>query len=184
MLRVVDAETVIVPLAVAVIAGAVGFLGGDGWNRVRLTGRLRANIAAESALLKELPANVRPLMERHLEHQTRLLLAEQEWFTWSERSRRNWGALLIASSPFPLLMLSGVADGRGWTPSWFAAVGLLMSAGLIAVGGGIRAEADRSRNSRRGDRRAEVDAWKAQTDSPLLTASADADTDGDDASHH
>lgn len=97
----IDASMVVTPVLTAVL----GFVAGN-WSRFRLAGRLRASIATDLTILKELPeGEARELLSRQVEYRARLIATEEEPFTTSERNDRRWGATYISLGVLLPMML-------------------------------------------------------------------------------
>ncbi|WP_299444116.1 hypothetical protein [uncultured Phycicoccus sp.] len=117
----------VVPLLTAVL----GFLGGNGWSRLQLSGRLRADVAAEVEILNQMPAGrARDALAQHIDGRVLLLVAEQEGRTSTERQNVRWAVVFILLGLL-LPVLAYVEPefaASPWLPSAFRVMGVAMMA--------------------------------------------------------
>lgn len=119
---------------VALATAILGFLGTTGWWRLRMSGRLRANIADEVAILNQLPeGEAHDALGEHIERRVLLLIAEQEGMTSSERLNVRWAwAWIGVGLLLPILVIWGTQLAMS---SWPAR--LLTWAGVALAGFGV-----------------------------------------------
>lgn len=130
------------------------------FDRLHLTGRLRQNVVAQQAIVKELPEGMaRRELQEHIDRQVRLMVVEQEPATPSERNNNRWSAAFLLLG-FLLLwtMLEG-ADVES-RPAWYLVVTGLASVGLIVAGLYQNVRAGRSRQYRKWAGRMAVERGK------------------------
>lgn len=125
---------------VSVVTAVLGFLGGNGWSRLRIAGRLRQQLLEEVELLDRLPEGPTKVeLEAHVQARVRLLVAEQEGHTASERLTIRWAVAFVMSGFTVLiaLMAGVIGNDSPWVrwPVGLIALGFLvygMHAGMSA----------------------------------------------------
>lgn len=122
------------------VTAVLGFLGGNGRSRLRIAGRLRQQLLEEVDLLNRLPEGPAKVdLEAHIQRRVRLLVAEQEGHTATERLTIRWAvAFVMGGLTLIMLLMAGVIpNDNAWVrwPILFIALGCLvygMQAGMNA----------------------------------------------------
>jgi hypothetical protein len=130
------------------------------FDRLHLTGRLRQNVVAQQAIVKDLPEGgmARRELQEHIDRQVRLMVVEQEPATPDERNDNRWSLAFIGLGfLLPWTLLEGV-DVESH-PGYLMLAGLA-SVALIAAGLYQNMRAGRSRNYRKWAGRMAVDRGK------------------------
>lgn len=154
--------------AAPIVTALIGFLSGAGFGRFRLPGRIRANLAADLALLKDMPEGAaRDELRRHVEHQARALVIEQEPWTARERRHRMYGltmsfaALTVFAIPFTeAWAVQQVPDMR------IVGAHMLATVLLLTWSGALLSQASYSRNGRLWRKRETLDATDDEATAP------------------
>ncbi len=115
------------------VTGLLGFLGGNGVSRLRLTERLRAALAADLAIYKEMPDGpAREELRAHIDGQARLLVSEHTDNVTAERTQVVIGLALAFMGG---AVMTKSFDPDLVTPPGGRVMGMLIGLVAFTVGG-------------------------------------------------